>query len=681
MATFLTKKRIITFSSLFFVTLVAIVFILWDIAIDKHQLWVKKQISTTGDLAAKEILNIFRNDINKLENLKHRIEFTNGMYFQSWENDADLLIKQNPSFKFLEWIDSSMIIQKINPVVGNEKAIGLDIRTTGYREAEWLAHSKENTTNFTDWVKLTQGSYAFLVDVPLYYNNEFQGTITAGMDFSTSFHKFTDNLEYYNIDITDNKGNVFYQSNEILKIKNAPSQEFEFIIDSLDDQKWKVIVSPSKRLLYGERSSFINYGLIGGIFLSFIISMLTYFYLIAKKETKNAHLYNKKLIDFNKTLETERKRAEKASRAKTDFLSNMSHEIRTPLHAILGFSQLLEKNQDPNQSKLYIELLNRASINLLGIVDDILEIDKIESGKIRLEETSFIPYKAVKNIVETFAYQFSEKNLSLQFIEQNISQTYVKGDVTKLNQILNNLLKNALKFTEKGGVKVFYDEKLLGEHIKTYITIEDTGIGISKEKIKHIFKRFTQLDDGLNKKHQGSGLGLAISKEFASLLGGSINVESSENKGSKFTISSIFKVENVDQLISDNYPSEIDFTNLRALIVDDNKVNVMVLKKLLLDIGIESDIAENGFEAIEKSESIHYDMIFMDIHMPKMNGFEATTQIRKHLKNIKIFGLSANVTTEAVNKALRSGMDDYITKPFTKKRLYKILNFYFKTES
>lgn len=204
------------------------VFLLWDMAIDKHQLWVEKQVSTTGNLAAKEIFNIFRSDINKLENLKHRIEFTNGMYFQSWENDADLLIQQSSSFKFLEWIDSSMVIQKITPEVGNEQAIGLNIKKAGFRESEWLAHSKENTTNFTDWVKLTQGSYAFLVDVPLFYNEKFQGTITAGMDFSSNFHKFTDNLEYYNIDITDSKGNLFYQSNEKLKTKNAPTQEFDF---------------------------------------------------------------------------------------------------------------------------------------------------------------------------------------------------------------------------------------------------------------------------------------------------------------------------------------------------------------------------------------------------------------------------------------------------------------------
>lgn len=460
-----------------------------------------------------------------------------------------------------------------------------------------------------------------------------------------------------------------------------PLKNLIFLIDSLDGQKWKITVSPSKRLLYGERSLLINYGLIGGIFLAFIISMLIYFYLIAKKETKNAQSYNKRLIDSNKILEAERKRAEKASRAKTDFLSNMSHEIRTPLHAILGFSQLLKSNEDPSQSKSYIELLNRATTNLLGIVDDILDIEKIESGKIRLEETLFVPHKAVKNLVETFAHQFSEKKLSLQFIVKNSSETFVKGDVTKLNQILNNLLKNALKFTEKGGVKVFYDEKLLGEHIKTKITIEDSGIGIPKEKINHIFKRFTQLDDGPNKQHQGSGLGLSISKEFASLLGGSINVESAINKGSKFRISTIFKVEQSNHFAIEEHPSiKVNFTKLKALIVDDNKINVMVLNKLLLDIGINSEIAENGFEAINKSSKTCYDMIFMDIHMPKMNGFEATSQIRKQHNKIKIFGLSANVTTEAVNKALKSGMDDYITKPFSKEKLYKIIYNYFGTK-
>ncbi|MFC4722298.1 response regulator [Geojedonia litorea] len=642
--------------------------------------WVKEQITQTGNLATQEFQSIVRSDIARLENLKKRLEFTDGEYYLNWEQDATMLIEQNASFKFLEWIDSSMIIRKINPLKGNEAALNLDVSKVAYRKDEWIKHSLDSTTNITQWAKLTQGGYAFLVDVPVYFKDRFQGTITAGMDFTEHFNKFATPLKDYSIELRDNEGTLFYEFNPLNKNTSNKNLIYEtsFFTDISDRQGWSFKLYPTDKLLLAERLSFINFALGIGILLSLLISLLIYFYLRAKKETKRALDSNIKLSKANEKLEKERKKAEKASKAKTEFLSNMSHEIRTPLHAILGFIQVLKQGDLNATDQSYIDLMDKSSNNLLSIVNDILEIDKIESGNVILEDTYFNPAQKIKDLLEIYKFHFSEKNL---YIHTNFQEPYginVMGDQNKFSQIVINILKNALKFTTEGGIKVEYSEVKIKNHLKVNVSIEDTGIGIPKNKLNTIFNRFTQIDGSLKKQHEGSGLGLAISKDLAALLGGTISAKSILNQGSIFEISVLLKItENQNKFnISETF-NNINLSHLHVLIVDDNKINVIVLKKLLEDLSIKVDIAYNGKIAVEKVESNNYQLVLMDIHMPEMDGFEATTIIRKLNTDLIIFGLSANVTTQAISKALDCGMNNYLTKPFTKERLYKLLLTYF----
>lgn len=651
---------------------------LWSQSIKNHGVWVQNQVSQTGKLASQEFLTIFKNDVNKLVNLKKRLEFTDGKYYSNWENDADMLLEQNFSFQFIEWIDSSMIIKKINPLKGNEAALNLDISKIEYRRSEWLRHTNDSTTNITPWAKLTQNGYAFLVDVPVYYQNAFQGTISAGMDFKENFDKLATHLNGFSIELKDHKENIFYEFNAEHKASDSPLKyESKILVDSLDNQNWTLKLYPTTKLLQAERVGFINFTLLVGFILSFLISLLVYFYLRVRKEAKRVIDSNTKLMNANKILSKAQKKAEKASKAKTEFLSNMSHEIRTPLHAILGFIQLMKNSNLNDSDKMYIDLMDKSSTNLLSIVNDILEIDKIESGAIELEEIYFNPSQKVNDLIDIYRFHFSEKGL---YVKANfpISDINVIGDQNKLLQIIINILKNALKFTVEGGIVVNYSEEQIDNHLKVILSIQDSGIGIPKNKVNSIFNRFTQIDGSLKKQHEGSGLGLAISKDLASLLGGSISVESVFNEGTKFMVTSLFKMaEKQKKFIINETFINLDFSHLKVLIVDDNKINVMVLKKLLQDVNIEADIAYNGKIGVDKVKEVNYQLVLMDIHMPEMDGYEATRLIRKHNSELVIFGLSANVTTEAIAKALECGMNNYITKPFTKERLYKLILNYF----
>ncbi|WP_417558873.1 ATP-binding protein [Mesoflavibacter zeaxanthinifaciens] len=678
------NKKIVIFPLATFLVITLIVITAWQETLNNNKDLVKENVLQNGKLISKEFKNIFKADVARLENLKNRIEFTNGLYLDYWEKDATMLLEQNQSFKFLEWIDSAMVIRKINPLKGNQKAINLDISKIEYRRDEWIQHSKDSSVNITPWAKLTQGGNAFLVDVPVYFQNKFQGTITSGMNFKDNFDKLAKNLNnHLSIQLFDHNNTLFYELNKDSKTTNDIIFLDSILVDKLDNQKWKLQVTANKNLFTANGRYITNITLIIGLVLSFLISLLIYFYQRARAERKLVLKSNKELLQTNKQLNIERKKAEKASLAKTEFLSNMSHEIRTPLHAILGFIDLLKDSNLKKSDKEYLNLMSKSSSNLLNIVNDILDIDKIESGKLELTQVKFNPYQKIIELIEVNQFLFIQKDLYLKGQYKNIQNKLVLGDESKFIQVVNNILKNGLKFTNNGGVTLTYNEEITNDNkLQVNISIEDTGIGIPKDRLNTIFERFTQLENSVKKQYEGSGLGLAICKIFIKMMGGEISVESTPNKGTtfnfylKYPILDIQKEENVKF----ENQKDINLKNLNVLIIDDNKLNIIVLKKILEDFGVKADSANNGKVGLKKFKEKNYQLIFMDIHMPEMDGWETTKKIRELNKDVIIFGLSANVTTEAIDKALESGMNNYLSKPFKKEHLYKLLFFHFNKE-
>ncbi len=674
-----SKKELIL-PLLVFMTLMVVVVALWNKTLKTQESLLQNEIQTSGHLRSQEFYHSIENNIKALENLKQRIEITNGDYFKYWEEDAQLILDQNPSFKFVEWIDSSMVIRKITPLKGNEAVVGLDISKL-YRADEWREHSQNSKTNITSWVSLTQGGNAFLVDVPVYFEGRLQGTITAGMDFTNPFNQLAVDLDAYAVEIKDDTGTTFYAYN------NPRTSEFDeeylyttsFLVDSLDQQKWSFFLMPKQVDMLADRKDTMFIAFVFGMLLSVLTSSLMYFYRASRTENKRYKESILKLRKLNKDLKKEQLKAHKANRAKTEFVSNMSHEIRTPLNAILGFIEVLKASNIQKSLKEYLSLMDISSKKLLLLVDDILEIDKIESGKSTFKSEPFSPSKEIANIISIYKPSIEQKGLYL-YLDAPESNVCGVGDMGKFGQIITNLLRNSLKFTENGGIHVGYRERVSENHLLVDLVIKDTGIGIPKNKMKTIFDRFTQVDSGITKKHEGSGLGLYITYHLVKLMGGHIEVESSRNNGTEFQVKLQFPLvqckqeeQKVIDLTSDK---DVDLESASVLIVDDNKINVIVLKKALETMGIKAQWVSDGEQAVEEVQKNMYDLVFMDIHMPVMDGLEATKVIRETNKDLVIMGFSADVTRETIEAALEVGMKDYFTKPISMDKLRQHLSTY-----
>jgi PAS domain S-box-containing protein len=379
--------------------------------------------------------------------------------------------------------------------------------------------------------------------------------------------------------------------------------------------------------------------------------------------------------------------AESAVRAKQQFLSNMSHEIRTPMNAIIGFTKVLLKTDMSVRQREYLSAIKTSGDALIVLINDILDLAKVDSGKMIFEQTPFKLALSISAMLHLFETKIREKNLELvKEYDNNIPEVLV-GDPVRLHQIILNLVSNAVKFTSKG--KITVSVRLLSEDAKTAnieFSISDTGIGIEKNKIRKIFENFQQATSGTSRVFGGTGLGLAIVKHLVEAQDGSIDVTSKLGEGSTFSFALDFiktnaQAEAETELIDLELKEE--FKNIKVLVVEDIPLNQLLMKTLLDDFEFETVIAANGKIAVEKLESEPFDIILMDLQMPVMNGFEATDYIRKKMNSkIPIMALTADVTTVDLEKCKAVGMNDYISKPVDERILYaKILKLVKKSKS
>ncbi|MDI1304764.1 MAG: PAS domain S-box protein [bacterium] len=365
--------------------------------------------------------------------------------------------------------------------------------------------------------------------------------------------------------------------------------------------------------------------------------------------------------------------AENAVKAKQQFLSNMSHEIRTPMNAIIGFTKVVLKTDLTAKQKEYLDAIKMSGDALIVLINDILDLAKVDAGKMTFEKTPFKMKDSILSMLHLFETKIQEKNLKLvKEYDSRIPKVLV-GDPIRLHQIILNLVSNAVKFTTKGKITVSVnllhedDDKVIIE-----FAVSDTGIGIPKEKIGKIFENFQQASSGTSRLYGGTGLGLAIVKQLVESQGGSIRVKSIVNEGSIFSFALSFQKTNADaELETELMELDTEIKNIKVLVVEDIALNQLLMKTLLDDFGFGLDIAENGKIAIEKLKGKDYDIILMDLQMPEMNGFEATEYIRKIMNSkIPIIALTADVTTVDLDKCKAVGMNDYLAKPVDEKLLY-----------
>ena len=372
------------------------------------------------------------------------------------------------------------------------------------------------------------------------------------------------------------------------------------------------------------------------------------------------------------------KEADSANKAKTDFLSTMSHDIRTPMNAIVGLTTLTEKNiNDVNLVKEYNRKIALASNHLLTLINDILDISKVESGKISLNPMSFSLVEMIENLTNMANHLINDKNIEFNFNTSNIDYEYLYADKLRLNQIFINILSNAIKYTDNGSITASLNESKSesDEYVKLTYIVSDTGIGMTKEFMEKMYDPFIRETDSRINRVEGTGLGLAIIKKMVDLMGGTIECESKLDEGTKFTIILDIKKDlnnNNDNIndgikaLSDDYS---DIANMNILIAEDNDINYEIINEMLKMYNINSYRAKDGLEClnmIKDSKPNQYDLIFMDIQMPKMNGLEVTKNIRgldSDVKNIPIIAMTADAFSENIKECINAGMNGHISKP------------------
>ncbi|MEY2425957.1 MAG: two-component system, sensor histidine kinase [Actinomycetota bacterium] len=387
-------------------------------------------------------------------------------------------------------------------------------------------------------------------------------------------------------------------------------------------------------------------------------------------ETPNfliAHVQRQQVTEAEATSERARDKAVEASRLKSEFIANISHEIRTPLNGVLGLTQILADTTLDEKQRTYVDTLFKAGNDLMGLLNDVLDLSKIDAGAMRPESVPFDPRALIQEVSRLFEPSASIRGLSFGVAVDSTVPEMLAGDPARLRQVLSNLLSNAIKFTDTGGVSISAEAARCGEEaVNLRISVSDTGPGVSSDAQRRIFEPFAQADSSTTRRFGGSGLGLSISKRIIEMMNGSLLVESREGAGATFTV-----VVPLTRVSSSNRSVVAAVApprrhGLRVLIAEDNPINQLVLQTMLTNLGHEVDTADDGAVAVRLQASNSYDAVFMDCQMPVMDGYAATAAIRNlpgDASHVRIVALTASAMPADRDRCLNAGMDDYLSKP------------------
>jgi len=580
-------------------------------------------------------------DLSAIERMAQRWERDNGTEESEWYADARDYLDDHGELRALQWAGPDYRLHWIEPLAGNEAVQGLDItfeptRAELVRQAEATGDPRVSPA-----LHFIQGGVGFLTYSPILIGDRFDGFIVGVFSLENLLRSVMppDFADLANLRVIEN-GEALITMGEHGFDGDLVTRRVE-----LPGTSWTLELAPTAILLAEERTALPQMILILGAFVS-------------------GGLYLGLRI-----LQRERHRLEIVSQAKSEFLANMSHEIRTPMNGILGMARLLTLSDLPEKERSRIDIIRRSGDTLMRLLDEILDLSKIEAGQVDLEDGDVSPERLAERTRTLFGDIASEKGVELHVT--STCQTHFRGDMTRIGQIVSNLTNNAIKFTAKGRVDVRFGQDAEDALV---ITVSDTGIGMSEEQTLRVFDKFIQADSSTTRQYGGSGLGLSICEGLAHKMGGRISVASEPGKGSTFTVTLPLPTRPVTAHEPARTAAElqelprVEGRKPRLLVAEDNLTNQLVIQALLGQFDVEVDLVSNGREAVDRYAEAAFDLLVFDIQMPEMNGEDAIREIRKQRQangqpQTPALALTANVMVEQVAGYAAAGFDAHLEKP------------------
>ena len=666
-------------TGLFFIIVMGVMLICFNFLIQFEVNKEKISASYTAEDTVRKIETQLGRYLENSEMLKNIISSKHTISDEQFNQLASYMKKNKNVIEAYELAPNG-IIEKAYPLKGNEKVIGMNTLELPERQKEANIARKSGEYTIAGPYELKQGGTGALLFDPIYINDGNEKKFWGFSILVLNWDAFLEELEVDKLEDATYHFKVWKEGNNgkhvtIMSCGHSSLNHTLSVACEVPNDTWYFEIVPFQGWI---PMSYKIFGSIVSVLVAILLSM-GYWQIILRREKEAV---------YAKQIEKVATEAQHANQAKTRFSFNMSHDIRTPMNAIIGYTQLLENNLDNKKQALdYISKLKSSSTILLSLINYILEMTQIESGKLDLKKEIGDLDDLVKNINVVVEPLIKEKKLHYSY-HLEIKHHHIICDKTKLREIVLNILSNAIKYTPEGGNVELLIQEISFENnkVKYHFIIIDNGIGMKEDFLPHIFEEFAREKTSTESKVPGVGLGLPIVKSLIDMMNGTIQVESKLNKGTKFTVELSFLTSLQVENVNERNTSTLDFSGKHILLVEDNELNAEIGIELLNTFKVIIDLAKNGEECIkilEKMPEGYYDLILMDIQMPIMDGYEATKIIRSfNNKNaqIPIIAMTANAFEEDRKHALQLGMNEHLAKPVDIEKLKDVLTKYFNHE-
>ncbi|MBV1907648.1 MAG: response regulator [Pseudomonadales bacterium] len=639
----------------------------WYILDDERNRDTHKNVRDT----ALEVSNLIQKDLARRSNVIRIMaarwkDDYEGTPRDVWIRNVRSYQEVDDSYAVAAWADKQGVVRWVEPLKGNEKIVNLSLRRDAIRRTAFDLARETGEMVFTEPTRLASENSGFLALHPLYIGEVFSGVIVL------AFHV----ENWLNATLSDRFGgyvlNIEFDGNSIFNFGKDTRKTSSFahtVPIGLSNKTLDLVVTPTEIGLANIQTLVPEY-----TFVLIVLLALSVGILVHGETSKTA---NRILQQNAKVLLIAKEEAEAANIAKSEFLANMSHEIRTPLNGVIGMAEMLKTANLNHEEMNDLLTLQSSSESLLSVVNNILDVSKMEAGQMTLEIIPFDLHDMVNSTVSIVRSEADKKSLELRVVQDSKGPKFVVGDPQRIRQVLLNLVNNAVKFTESGSITISTELCCDSEgSCQCKFDVDDTGMGLPRNNIDNLFEKFTQADLSTTRKFGGTGLGLSICAQLVDLMGGTIAASNNKGAGALFTFSLPLEIADADEveqlgILKKTSQENAGTKSLEILVVEDNLVNQKVIKSVLQKMGHTVFVSNNGEEALEFFSQDTPDLVFMDIRMPVLDGLEATRRIRgigNDLKSqVPIIALTANAMASDKALCIEAGMNDYATKPIRPK--------------